>query len=151
MPPPNHHAPGVQNIRVFMCTAGTCGFAMCATRLTPEAQNRGSAPMPGTPRAAIAPRARSPRVPWTVETLTPTFSKARPPRITLISPPPPSSPRLVGVTSKRAGSPSPNVAASNASKAATMRSRSSRNHPAARSRRSSISVSVIARLLPRGA
>jgi len=55
-PPPNHHACGVQNIRVFMCTAGQCGFCMCATRLMPEAQNRGSSSMPGTPRAAIAAR-----------------------------------------------------------------------------------------------
>ncbi len=46
-PPPNHQAPGVQNIRVFMCTAGACGFCICATRLMPEAQNRGSSLDPG--------------------------------------------------------------------------------------------------------
>ena len=65
--------------------------------------------MPGTPRAAIAFCAASPRVPWTVETLTPTFSNTRPPRITLISPPPASEPsseaRLVSVTSNRPGGP----------------------------------------------
>jgi hypothetical protein len=62
-PPPNHQAPGVQNIRVFMWTAGVCGFCICATRLMPEAQNRGSSAMPGTPRAAIAFCARSPSFP----------------------------------------------------------------------------------------
>jgi hypothetical protein len=45
-----------------------------------------------------------------LETLTPTFSKTRPPRITLISPPPASPPsseaRLVSVTSNRPGSAS---------------------------------------------
>jgi hypothetical protein len=30
-----------------MCTAGTCGFCICATRLMPEAQKRGSSSMPG--------------------------------------------------------------------------------------------------------
>ena len=34
-PPPNHQPPGVQNIRVFMCTAGVFGERMCATRLMP--------------------------------------------------------------------------------------------------------------------
>ena len=45
-PPPNQCATGVQNIRVFMCTAGTWGFCMWATRLMPEAQKVGSSLSP---------------------------------------------------------------------------------------------------------
>src|SRR6056297_2012183 len=140
-PPPNHQAWGVQNMRVFMCIAGQCGFCICATRLMPEAQKRGSAFMPGIPlRAAIAFWARSPSVPYTVETLTPTFSNTRPPRITLMRPPPASEPssdvRRVSVTSKRPGSASESGPSawlsSRPSKASTISLRSWRNQPAAR-------------------
>ena len=44
-PPPNQRLV-VTRKRVFMCTAGTCGFAMCATRLMPVAKKRGSSPAP---------------------------------------------------------------------------------------------------------
>ena len=37
---------GVMKGRVFMCTAGTCGLAMCATRLMPVAKKRGSSAAP---------------------------------------------------------------------------------------------------------
>ena len=54
-------------------------------------------------RAAMAFCASAPSCPYTVDTLTPTFSKTRPLRITLINPPPASEPsselRLVSVTS----------------------------------------------------
>ena len=62
-PPPNHHAPGVQNIRVFICTAGLWGFCICATSEMPEAQKLGSASIPGTPRAAMLFWAASPSTP----------------------------------------------------------------------------------------
>ena len=45
-PPPNQ-ALVVTTKRVFMCTAGTCGFCGCAISEMPEAQNRGSASAPG--------------------------------------------------------------------------------------------------------
>ena len=97
----------------------------------PDAQNRGSLSMPGTPRAAMARCAASPRVPWTVEVLTPTFSNTRPPRMTDITPPPASLPssavRRVTVRSNRpAGRPAVGPVdwlSSNVSKAAQIRSR----------------------------
>ena len=71
---------------MFMCTAGTCGLAMCATRLMPVAKKRGSSPAPWIVLA------NSPsNVPPTVETLTPTFSNTLP-FITPRTPPPPGSP-----------------------------------------------------------
>src|SRR5438309_418156 len=45
-PPPNQRLVVVRK-RVFMCTAGTCGFAMWATRLMPVAKKRGSSSAPG--------------------------------------------------------------------------------------------------------
>ena len=107
-PPPNHHAAGVQNIRVFMCTAGVRGERMCATRLIPLAQNRGSSASPAISRRAVRlRRAASPSRPCTVETFTPTFSKTRPSRITAITPPPASSParRVSSRSNRPAGSP----------------------------------------------
>jgi len=63
-PPPNHQAPGVQNIRVFMCTAGHLGERICATSEMPEAQKRGSSAMPGISLRAVSEHcARSPSVP----------------------------------------------------------------------------------------
>ena len=44
-PPPNQRFV-VARKRVFMCTAGTCGFAICATRLIPVAKKLGSSPAP---------------------------------------------------------------------------------------------------------
>ena len=41
-------------MRVFIWTAGQCGFCICATKLMPLAQNCGLCSIPGTPRAAIA-------------------------------------------------------------------------------------------------
>ena len=138
VPPPNHQACGVQNIRVFRCTAGQCGLTIWATSEMPEAQNRGSLSIPGTPRAAIACCARGASTPKTSETLTPTFSNTLPPRITLITPPPPPEPpepvlppsRLVGVTSNFPGAPGP-CRSSSPSNVATIRSRRLRNHAAA--------------------
>ena len=52
--------------RVFMCTAGTCGLAMWATRLMPVAKKLGSSSAPGIERANS-----SLKRPPTVETLTP--------------------------------------------------------------------------------
>ena len=52
-PPPNHDANGVQNILVFMCTAGVSGERICATRLMPDAQNRGSSSSPGIALRAL--------------------------------------------------------------------------------------------------
>ena len=40
-PPPNQLSV-VTIMRVFICTAGTCGFCICAIRLMPLAQKRGS-------------------------------------------------------------------------------------------------------------
>ena len=68
-----------------MWTAGTCGFAMCATRLIPVAVNAGfsgSAPFIVLAKSAL-------NVPPTVETLTPTFSNTLP-FIRPCTPPPPS-------------------------------------------------------------
>src|SRR3712207_5172238 len=45
-PPPNQRRVVVRK-RVFMWTAGTCGFAMCATRLMPVAKKLGSSSAPG--------------------------------------------------------------------------------------------------------
>ena len=44
-PPPNQRLVVVRK-RVFMWTAGTCGLAMCATRLIPVAKKRGSSSAP---------------------------------------------------------------------------------------------------------
>ena len=41
----------VTTMRVFMCTAGTCGFCGCAISEMPEAQKRGSSSAPGNLRA----------------------------------------------------------------------------------------------------
>ena len=147
-PPPNHQACGVQNIRVFICTAGQCGFCIWATSEMPAAQNLGSSRMPGIPlRAAIASCARAPNVPKTVETFTPTFSNTRPPRITLINPPPASEPssavRCVGVTVKVPQGASISCCASIASKRATISSRNWRNHALAAAFSES-NVSIIA-------
>ena len=57
-----------------MCTAGTCGLAMWATRLMPVAKKLGSSSAPGMERANS-----SLKRPPTVETLTPTFSNTLPP------------------------------------------------------------------------
>ena len=72
--------------RVFMCTAGTLGERMCATSEMPEAWKRGSWSAPG-----ICLRNSGLNSPYTVETLTPTFSNTRP-RMIDITPPPRSSP-----------------------------------------------------------
>ena len=69
-----------------MWTAGTCGFAMWATRLIPVAKKFGSFSAPGMLLANSGLNR-----PPTVETLTPTFSNSLPviwPR----TPPPPGSP-----------------------------------------------------------
>ena len=149
-PPPNHQAAGVQNIRVFMCTAGVSGERMWATRLIPLAQKRGSSARPGISfRAVRLACARGSRRPWTVETLTPTFSNTRP-RITAMTPPPPSpsAPRRVALRSKRPGGRSAcgpaSSLSSSASKAAQMRSRSVSNHADARA--FSLSPTAITRL-----
>ena len=70
--------------RVFICTAGTRGLRICATNEIPVARKRGSSSAPD-----ICLRNSGLNSPQTVETFTPTFSKTRP-RITLITPPPPS-------------------------------------------------------------
>ena len=156
-PPPNHHVDGVQNIRVFMWTAGAWGLRMCATTLTPLAQKRGSASTPGTPRADIAARASAPSSPCTSETLTPAFSNTRPARITLHRPPPAPPPaRRIGLSSNRPGVASQcgplECPASTASKAATTLSRSSRNQSAARAFSAFMSEdSVMVRPVPGGA
>ena len=105
-----------------MCTAGTCGLAMCATRLIPVAKKRGSSSAPGI-EAANSSLKRPP----TVETLTPTFSNTLPficPR----TPPPPGEPSLSvrshGMKSKAASLPASRSIASNA---AQMRVRSDSN------------------------
>ena len=72
-------------MRVLKCAAGTSGLCMCATRLMPLAQNRGSSAAPG-----IWARKSGLNSPQTVETFTPTFSNTRP-FITLMTPPPPSA------------------------------------------------------------
>src|SRR3546814_5886641 len=58
---------------LFICTAGTCGFAICATRLIPVAKKRGSSPAPWIDCAKSGAN-----WPPTVETLTPTFSNTCP-------------------------------------------------------------------------
>ena len=81
-PPPNQ-ALVVTTKRVFMCTAGTCGFCGWAISEMPEAQKRGSSAAPG-----ISLRNSGANSPCTVEQCTPTFSNTRP-RIIAITPPPP--------------------------------------------------------------
>ena len=71
-PPPNQ-ALVVTTKRVFMWTAGTCGFCGCAISEMPEAQKCGSASAPG-----ISLRNSGANSPCTVETWTPTFSNTRP-------------------------------------------------------------------------
>ena len=94
-----------------MWTAGTCGFAMCATRLIPVAKKLGSSSAPWM-LAANSGEKRPP----TVETFTPTFSKTLPficPR----TPPPPGAPsgsvRSHGVNAKAASLPASRSIASN--------------------------------------
>ncbi len=89
-PPPPNQPCVVISMRVLKCAAGTSGLCMCATRLMPQAQKRGSSAAPG-----ICARNSGLNVPQTVETFTPTFSNTRP-RMTRISPPPPSLPSSVG-------------------------------------------------------
>ena len=80
---------------------GVSGERICATRLMPEAQNRGSSGQPGDllarRQAPLRPRVERRRS--TVETFTPTFSKTRPSRITAMTPPP--RPRLVAGPPRR--------------------------------------------------
>ena len=84
-PPPNQRLVVVRK-RVFIWTAGTCGLAMCATRLIPVAKKLGSSAAPGM-LAANSGLNRPP----TVETLTPTFSNTLP-AICPRTPPPPGPP-----------------------------------------------------------
>src|SRR6516164_7136157 len=70
--------------RVFMCTAGTSGERRCATSEIPLAQKRGSSEAPGT-----SLRNSGENSPYTVDMLTPTFSKTRPCMIEIVPPPPP--------------------------------------------------------------
>ena len=70
-----------------MWTAGTCGLAMCATRLIPVAKKR----LPFSLEPGIDLANSSVKVPPTVDTLTPTFSNTWP-FITPRTPPPPGSP-----------------------------------------------------------
>ena len=67
-----------------MCAAGTSGERIWATSETPDAQNLGSSAAPGIDLANSGWNS-----PWTVETLTPTFSKTRPFIIAMTPPPPP--------------------------------------------------------------
>src|SRR5262245_52801473 len=129
--------------RVFMCTAGTSGDCMWATRLMPLAQNRPRSAAPG-----ICLRNSSENAPCTVEMFTPTFSNTRP-RITDITPPPPSAPSSVGrrhsVRSKRPGGLSLNVPSSSfssRSNSAQMRSLNSANHSAALAFSSSVGTGI---------
>src|SRR5262249_48607245 len=92
------------------------------------------------------------KAPCTVEMLTPTFSKTRP-RMTAMTPPPPSDPSSVGrrhsLRSKRPGERSPSgpvSASSRRSNSAQIWSRNSANQAAARALLSSLG-SVIDRLL----
>ncbi len=84
-----------------MWTAGTCGLAMCATRLMPVAKKLGlsSAPLIDLANSGA-------NWPNTVEVLTPTFSNTRP-VISPMTPPPPGAPvasgRSHGVRTKRPG------------------------------------------------
>ncbi len=95
-----------------MCTAGTCGFAIWATRLIPVAKKLGSSAAPWM----VAANSGEKRPP-TVETLTPTFSNTLPfirPR----TPPPPGEPsgsvRSHGIYSKAASLPASRSISSNA-------------------------------------
>ena len=96
-PPPNQ-ALLVTTKRVFMCTAGTCGFCGCAINEMPEAQKFGFSAAPG-----ISLRNSGANSPCTVEQCTPTFSNTRP-RISAMTPPPPGSaladPALVPISGK---------------------------------------------------
>ncbi len=84
-PPPNQLRL-VTTKRVFMCTAGTCGFQGWAMSDTPEAQKRGSTSAPG-----ICLANSGAKLPCTVEAWMPAFSKTRPCSIAMV-PPPPGSP-----------------------------------------------------------
>ena len=46
-PPPPNQPLVVTSMRVLKCAAGTSGLCMCATRLMPLAQKRGSSAAPG--------------------------------------------------------------------------------------------------------
>ena len=72
-PPPPNQPFVVTSIRVLKCAAGTRGLRMCATRLMPQAQKRGSCSAPG-----ICARNSGLNSPQTVETFTPTFSNTPP-------------------------------------------------------------------------
>jgi hypothetical protein len=133
--PPANQPCRVISMRVFICTAGTSGLCGCATRLMPEAQNRGSSAAPGT-----MPRNSGLNSPQTVETFTPTFSKTRP-CMTLIAPPPPSMPSGVGRRQpRRSNRPAgrsasgPACSASIISKLSQIRSRKVSNQACARAR-----------------
>src|SRR5690606_20146405 len=137
-PPPNQLFV-VTRKRVFICTAGTFGDCICATRDMPEAQKRPSSAAPG-----ICLRNSGENSPWTVEMFTPTFSKTRP-RMMLITPPPPPG-RSQALRSKRPAGRllrGPVSSSSSCSKAAQMRSRRVWNQLPARAFRSSIRVSLI--------
>ncbi len=107
---------------------------MWATNEIPLAQKEGSSLVPG-----ICPRKASENSPYTVDTLTPTFSKTRP-RITDITPPPPGPEfgssffalRVQAVCSNRPGGRSPCGPPTNSSsmisKEAQIRSRKVSNH-----------------------
>ena len=146
-PPPNQDFV-VTTKRVFMCTAGTCGFCRCAISEIPEAKKRGSASAPG-----MSLRNSGANSPKTVETCTPTFSNTRP-FIIDMTPPPPGPPlwsvRLQGVRTKRpacrsaSGAPG-GSACSSPSKAAQMSSRNASNQVFARALRSSMRLTSIAR------
>ncbi len=96
-----------------MWTAGTCGLAMWATRLIPVAKKRGC--FSSAPKIDLANSGE--KVPPTVETFTPTFSKTLP-FIWLRTPPPPadsvSSGRSHGVRTNFAFEPDSRSMASNA-------------------------------------
>ena len=122
-PPPNHAFPVVRK-RVFICTAGTCGLAIWATRLIPVAVKPGFSAL----APLIVPANSGAKFPRTVDTFTPTFSKTLPfikPRV----PPPgselPSSSRLQLSYRKLASDPASRSIASNS---AHMRSRRFSNH-----------------------
>ena len=99
-PPPNQLSV-VTIMRVFICTAGTCGILHMGDQADaggPEAR------ILAAPFTCLAKSGE--KAPCTVETCTPTFSNSRP-RIMPITPPPWSSPgaagRLPGVADKAAG------------------------------------------------
>ena len=70
-------------MRVFMWTAGTCGFCGWMISEMPDAQKPGFSSAPG-----ICLRNSSENSPWTVEVWTPAFSKTRPCMIDMVPPPP---------------------------------------------------------------